>query len=567
MDQSLANPKVFHERLNREEHLDGCSAGVSDDLLSNEDSIKYLSINISNDFLSSPQSLNLPQITGDLYLSQYQQPQLLQQQAQHAHSRSEQDPSTISILHILACQQQQQHHHQEEDAQALPMLQLSTLVKSQQNQQDSILLGQQQEQRTLLPMLPPQQLYYESTILNHLHPHLSSSLETTSNITHPVSTIETVTGSASVIPQQLYIDSLGQTSATYLDFSNFRSSTNDGRSSSDGCSSPGSESGYFDVPEDIYTSLHAASNTYSSPLDFKQPIAGCEYLMNSLEEFTISPLNISNVVDNLFFPLPGPSTDTTSDSVTVTPHSIFTPSIDSLEVTAVPTSLPTPAPQLNYASSLVITRTSRKSLAQQTTDPSLGHHPYSRSFSPAVNGSTSCSTVSMSSSFTSSVPALPSPLKKQFIGVFSDDEDDSDLANEEKENKTNPRRRKRVRKPASKAIIKPKGPPITLYCEYPGCKVTCSSYPSLMRHTEAHKWRGKYSPVRCEACQSALSNEFSVQRHITRSGEDSRCRRMRVYSVMKSETDVENTVRFYPNRPHGKKTIKVDLEKMRTKYY
>jgi hypothetical protein len=41
---------------------------------------------------------------------------------------------------------------------------------------------------------------------------------------------------------------------------------------------------------------------------------------------------------------------------------------------------------------------------------------------------------------------------------------------------------------------------------------------------------------------------------------------MRVYSIMLSETEVKDTVRFYPARPHGKKTIAVDLEKMKKKY-
>ena len=89
--------------------------------------------------------------------------------------------------------------------------------------------------------------------------------------------------------------------------------------------------------------------------------------------------------------------------------------------------------------------------------------------------------------------------------------------------------------------------------------MTCASYPSLVRHAEAHKWRGLYAPVRCEACQSALSNEFSVQRHILRSQPSSLCRRMRVYSIMRSEIEVETTVRFYPKRPHGKKTVVIDL--------
>ena len=41
---------------------------------------------------------------------------------------------------------------------------------------------------------------------------------------------------------------------------------------------------------------------------------------------------------------------------------------------------------------------------------------------------------------------------------------------------------------------------------------------------------------------------------------------MRVYSVMKSEAEVETTVRFYPERPHGKKTEVVNLSWAKAKY-
>ncbi|KAG0378449.1 hypothetical protein BGX24_003807 [Mortierella sp. AD032] len=124
---------------------------------------------------------------------------------------------------------------------------------------------------------------------------------------------------------------------------------------------------------------------------------------------------------------------------------------------------------------------------------------------------------------------------------------------------------KRGRK-ASKNGHKPKHPPVKLHCQFEGCTTTCSSQPSLARHSESHKWRGFYAPVRCEACQSALSNEFSVQRHIVRSPPNSRCSRLRVYSIMLSETEIETSVRFYPKRPHGKKTVEVNLELARTRY-
>ena len=35
---------------------------------------------------------------------------------------------------------------------------------------------------------------------------------------------------------------------------------------------------------------------------------------------------------------------------------------------------------------------------------------------------------------------------------------------------------------------------------------------------------------------------------------------------MRSETEIDNTVKFCPTRPHGKKTVPVDLAKMKAKY-
>ncbi|KAF9576836.1 hypothetical protein EC968_003343 [Mortierella alpina] len=167
---------------------------------------------------------------------------------------------------------------------------------------------------------------------------------------------------------------------------------------------------------------------------------------------------------------------------------------------------------------------------------------------------------STSASHKSSLPAMPSPLKQQFTGYISDESSDS-------EEESKPKRKKRVRKAVTtKSLAKPKGIKPVLRCEFPGCKVTCSSTPSLMRHSETHKWRGKYSPVRCEACLNPLSNEFSVQRHIMRSPDSTLCKKMRVYSIMRSATDVETTVRFYPTRGHGKKTKVVDLAMMRKKF-
>ncbi|KAG0031644.1 hypothetical protein BGZ81_000849 [Podila clonocystis] len=159
----------------------------------------------------------------------------------------------------------------------------------------------------------------------------------------------------------------------------------------------------------------------------------------------------------------------------------------------------------------------------------------------------------MSSPTASTTPVLSSPLKQHFSS-FSDSE-----GPEEDESQLQGKRRKRVRRPYVKKVTQLKSS-IKIPCAFPGCSTQCSSQPSLARHAETHKWRGLYAPVRCEACQSALSNEFSVQRHIQRAPATSACRKMRVYSVMQSETQVQYTVRFYPKRPHGKKTVAVDLE-------
>ncbi|KAF9958445.1 hypothetical protein BGZ72_000364 [Mortierella alpina] len=110
--------------------------------------------------------------------------------------------------------------------------------------------------------------------------------------------------------------------------------------------------------------------------------------------------------------------------------------------------------------------------------PHLAHE----SFSPA-------SYSSASASHTSSLPALSSPLKQQLTGYVSDESSDSD------EDDSKPTRKKRVRKTMkAKTPAKPKGLKPVLRCEFHGCKITCSSIPSLARHFETHKWRGKYSP-------------------------------------------------------------------------
>ncbi|KAG0267976.1 hypothetical protein DFQ27_007847 [Actinomortierella ambigua] len=122
---------------------------------------------------------------------------------------------------------------------------------------------------------------------------------------------------------------------------------------------------------------------------------------------------------------------------------------------------------------------------------------------------------------------LPSP-PKSVSGCESDLYMDTD--EEEEERRIKPRRRNRARKPTKS------------------------------------KGERQTTPVKLLACNSTLSNEYSVQRHINRSKLDSLCHMMRVYSFMKSKTEPKKTVRFFPKRPHGKKTAVVDLHLIRAKF-
>ncbi|KAF9135444.1 hypothetical protein BGW39_002911 [Mortierella sp. 14UC] len=186
-------------------------------------------------------------------------------------------------------------------------------------------------------------------------------------------------------------------------------------------------------------------------------------------------------------------------------------------------------------------------------------------FSPnATAALTSSPAAMMSSSSTSlsTIPVLSSPLKQNFRFPSSSSlsSDSEGLEDEDAQMGRNGSflatsstfsscvaggKNKRERKASKSKHDKPKHPPVRLH---------------------AHKWRGIYAPVRCEACQSPLSNEFSVQRHITRAPPTSRCHRLRVYSIMMSETEIETSVRFYPKRAHGKKTVEIDLEYARARY-
>ncbi|KAG0290761.1 hypothetical protein BGZ96_005801 [Linnemannia gamsii] len=573
MDQNLGNPSVFQESFQESLqegglHDNGTSPvndgsdvnGINNALFENEILINSDRLPLFNfseeDTLSSTQLfLSFPNISRDMsLLQQQQQQQQSEQLTRYQVALTDSSAVAFSLEHAFAQQQQSQV---EQNANVPPMpefLSLQHVLGLQQAHQDTPALDSLQQ----APILPSQQ-YYDTSVLDPLHPHLpSSSLDVRDTPLAPI--IATSTADPVQIHDHLYNHTLLENaSSTYsipMNFSHFRSPAFDRLSSPDeGSVSPGSEHSYFDM-NDAYSS---SSPLYPpSPLIYLYP-NGADYLTGSLQDFSIS------VGSGLFSGVPCSlaSSVTSTSTVTATPYN------------TVMSSSPSTAPQAIQVPPSAFSQANRKNTSQPKqltiTSPDSFHSGSAPFPSPASStggtfGSYS-STSSTSPPFISSAPALPSPLKQQFNRTSFSDDEDSDLLNEEEqESKANPKRRRRVRKTIHKTVVKPKGPPITLHCDHPGCQVTCSSYPSLIRHKDTHKWRGRYSPVRCEACHSSLSNEFSVQRHILRSPEPSRCHRMRVYSTMLSETEIKSTVRFYPTRPHGKKTITVDLEKMKKKY-
>ncbi|KAF9146037.1 hypothetical protein BGX30_005133 [Mortierella sp. GBA39] len=583
MDQHLSNPLDFQDSFNRGGFIDGGNSSANNgkdenstgnSFFENEmpfNSDKFLCVNFSDDlFSSTPIFSSLPQVTEHMCFAQQEQQQLQQHTERQVHFPSSLADSSAFAFppeHTFAQQQQSQGHA----AHALSMPQFSTVQhvpESQQTHQDTTALdSQQQLLQHQTPTLPSQpQQYCDSSVLNAFQQHLPSPSPSLDASTAASMAIIATATSVDTYHQQNpdYYNSvlLNQTSSTQripMDFTQFRSPALDHfslASPDEGSLSPATERGYFDRTEVSSSSspfYHPLSSAYLS-------YSGAEYLTSSLQDFALS-------AGNGLFPLltSASSSSPVSSSITVIPFNTVLPS---------PTSSPTDLLTVLVPPS-VISRAARKTASQQQLS-TPGHHQYHQgSFlsSPAsstddtlVSYSPTLSNSSASPLFSSTVPALSFHLKQQFKRVAFSDGDDSDIPNEEEENKSNPKRRKRVRKAAPKPVNKPKGPRITLYCQYPSCKVTCSSHPSMVRHAEAHKWRGFYSPVRCEACQSSLSNEFSVQRHILRSAETSRCRKMRTYSVMRSETEIDSTVKFCPTRPHGKKTVPVDLAKMKAKY-
>ncbi|KAG0348062.1 hypothetical protein BG004_006196 [Podila humilis] len=121
---------------------------------------------------------------------------------------------------------------------------------------------------------------------------------------------------------------------------------------------------------------------------------------------------------------------------------------------------------------------------------------------------------------------LSSPLKQHQSSFDSD----SEGPEEEDEALVPGKRRKRVRRPLAKKAVSKPSPKIKLPVVASNVRVNlvCND---MQRRTDG---------VGCiRLCDARL---------------------MRVYSIMGSETEVECTVRFYPKRPHGKKTVVVDLE-------
>ncbi|KAF9547459.1 hypothetical protein EC957_008469 [Mortierella hygrophila] len=582
MDQHLSNPLAFQDSFNRDGFLDGGNNSANDgndenstesSFLENEmsfNSDKFHCINFSDNLFSSTPILpSLPQVTEHMRFAQQGQQQFQQHTKHQVHFPSSLADSSAFAFHpehTFAQQQQSQGHA----AHVLSMPQLSTVQhvqESQQTHQDTTFLeSQQQLLQHQTPTLPSQpQQYCDSSVLNAFQQHLPSpSPSLDASTAASVAIIATAT-LADIHYQQnpsyynnVLLNQISSTQGIPVGFTQFRSPALDHLSLAsldEDSLSPATESGYFDRTEGSLSSLPFYHPLSSASLSY----SGAEYFTSSLQDFGLSAGNgLIPVLTS------ASSSSPVSSSVTVVPFSTILPSPTSFHMDLLTVLVP----------QSVISREVPKTASQQLS--THGHHQYHQGsflLSPAsstgdtlVSYSPTLSNSSASPLFSSAVHALSSPPKQQFKRVAFSDGDDSDIPNEEEENKRNPKRRKRVRKAAPKPVSKPKGPRIILYCQYPGCRVTCSSHPSMVRHAEAHKWRGHYSPVRCEACQSSLSNEFSVQRHILRSAESSRCRKMRTYSIMRSETEIDSTVKFCPTRPHGKKTVPVDLAKMKAKY-
>ncbi|KAF9127332.1 hypothetical protein BGW39_005952 [Mortierella sp. 14UC] len=579
MEQNLGLPSAVQEPFNHEGYIheavnfspvvNGIGGGlVGEDAMMGSDEFRF--VNTSGNLFASPPLITASHISGNICLPQ-QQPQLQQlhyfqqlQEQQALHHSQSIDPSRLSLSPEVAFAQGQQ----KVNGSPWPMVQYSTtqhiLESQQQKYQETLGLGSQQYQQ-----LTSQQQYCAPDILHQLQPHLATPPAamdaSVAPLTQSFGSATTATTIQHYIPFHPNGDILCDPNiqAVPIDFSQFRSPNAGHLNSPDNSPCSISEDGFFDQAENeayFSSAVVPSMNNSSASMAFG---CGHDYLHGPMNEITISSGRLFGVASSSAGPVS--SMTSSSNMATITPNNLVVATV----VQSTPSLTPQP---VNDATSGAARRNNPQ---QSASGRSSGYQPYQDALSMSALFSCSSSSSigvvnpampSAPSSFSSSITAMPlAPKRQQYIGTFSDD-DDSDFPIEEEESKAGPKRRKRVRKAPAKPVQKVKGPTITLNCRFPNCKVTCSSHPSLNRHELAHRWRGQFSPVRCEACRSSLSNEFSVQRHILRSAPTSRCHKMRIYSIMKAEDEIETTVKFFPTRGHGKKTVKVDLERMKAKY-
>lgn len=468
MNQNLSNPLVFQESLlvslkdgefidnetnpvGDSSDVNGCNNALfENEILGNSD--RLLLFNFSDeDALSSTQLFT--SFPGDMSLLQQQQ--LQQQSEQLAHNQvtpTDSSDFAFSLEHAFALKQQQSQVEHNANVPSMPQfLSLQHVLGFQQAHQDTAALNSLPQ----APILLSQQ-YYDTSILDYLHPHLpSSSLDV--RATPPAPIIATSTAGPIHIQDHLYNHTLLEIASSNhsipMNFTHFRSPAFDRLSSPDeGSMSPGSERSYFDM-----NGVHSSSSPVypPSPLIYLCP-NGAEYLTSSLQDFSIS------AGSSLFSGAPClPASSVTSTStVTATPYN-----------TALSASPSSTAPQairvLPSAISPVTPKHTSQSKQLTFTGPNSYHSgstPFPSPTSSACGTTGSYSSISPTSPpFISSASALSSPLKYQFNRTSFSDDEDSDLLNEEEqENKANPKRRKRVRKTIHKTVVKPKGPPITL---------------------------------------------------------------------------------------------------------
>ncbi|KAG0300627.1 hypothetical protein BGZ97_003135, partial [Linnemannia gamsii] len=472
MYQNLGNPLVFQGSFqdngfpnngvspvdNGNDANGGSNALFENEMMINSDRLLLFNFSDEEALTSTQLVPSFPNISGDMCLLPQQN--LQQQGEQFAHYQlplTDSSAFAFSLEHAFAQQQQPQAEYNGNVPSMPQFLSLQHVLQSQQVHQDTVALESLQQ----APILPSQQ-YYDTSVLESLHRYLPSSSMDMSGAS-PAPMIATSTAAPVHLNDRLYnhtlLENASSTHSIPISFTHFRSPAFDHLSSPDESSmSPGSESGYFDM-NDAYSS---ASSLYPpSPLALLCH-SGADFLTGSLQDFSISAG--SGLFSGVTY---SPASSVTSTStVTVTPYNTGLTSSPSN-----PTSSST-APQAIRVPSSAINRVASKNTSQPeqlTVAGSHSHHLGSAPF-PSPTSSTGgtvgsySSTSSTSPPFTSSVPALSSPLKYQFSrNSFSDDEDSDLLNEEEQESKLNPKRRRRVRKTIHKTVVKPKGPPITLH--------------------------------------------------------------------------------------------------------